>query len=139
MEEAGAPDMEGAIEIVSWFGRWPSFHDAEVLQLHLDRTAKSYLHIHAWNMTDRVNDTGVFETEKHAVVTFTLEHVSDLELSDFSTQNVIAGLDIEREGEAYRVILYPCYGIAGRIDAGKVSVSLTPGKPSEGKNVFGSE
>jgi hypothetical protein len=33
--------------------------------------------------------------------------------------------------DLYEVILEPCYGLSGKIQAGRVSISLTPGKPED--------
>ena len=35
--------IAGAAELVEWFGRWPSFHDAEIVSLELNRL----VHCHA--------------------------------------------------------------------------------------------
>ena len=32
-----APDIPGAQDVIAWFGAWPTFHDAEVLSISLDR------------------------------------------------------------------------------------------------------
>ena len=75
---------------------------------------------------------GHLRTDKHAVVTFELKDISDLELFDFSRQNVLASLEVARDGKAVHILLHPSYGLGGRIDAGQVVVSLTPGKPTVG-------
>lgn len=31
------PDIPGAKDVSAWFGYWPTFHDAEVLSISLDR------------------------------------------------------------------------------------------------------
>jgi hypothetical protein len=58
------------------------------------------------------------------VVRFTLTAVSDLELADFSAQNVVAGLSVAEEGNLWRVNLLPCYGLAGHILCAAVAVSF---------------
>jgi hypothetical protein len=58
-----------------------------------------------------------------------MEKVVDLELADFSVQNVIFGLALEKSGENIRVSLYPCYGVAGFIVASEVSMEVAPGDP----------
>jgi len=106
------PNIPGADKLVEWFQGQPSFHDAEVLELHLDRARTSWLLI----MT----------VYKPAVVRFTLEDVVGLELAEFSSQNVIAGLDLETKDDHFRLILYPCYGIAGFIEAKHIAVDVVP-------------
>ena len=114
---------------MQWFGQWPSFHDAEILELHLDRAGRSWIKVHAWNMTDKVSAEGHCVLDKHAVVTFLLEGLTELELEGFSSQNVISGLQVERVEHGFRLTLDPCYGLAGTFEAAKASVDLTPGKP----------
>jgi hypothetical protein len=63
---------------------------------------------------------------KPAVVRFTLEDVIDLELADFSCQNVNAGLDLEKKGDNFRLILYPCFGISGFIEEKDIEVEIVP-------------
>jgi immunity protein 50 of polymorphic toxin system len=135
MSDMQIPDIPGAEVVSSWFGRWPSFHDAEILHLHLNRAGTSRLSIHAWSMSaqpSEVDAQGHLRTDKHAVVTFELKDISDLELFDFSRQNVLASLEVARDGKAVHILLHPSYGLGGRIDAGQVVVSLTPGKPTVG-------
>ena len=61
-----------------WFGQVPSFHDAEILSLHLHRKGPSVLRLHGWINTGEVGQSGYFVLDRHAVVTFTLSEVMDL-------------------------------------------------------------
>src|SRR5262245_45864846 len=134
MSDVAPLEVPGADQIVSWFGRWPSFHDAEILSLHLNRRGVSRIDVHAWRMTDQTYEKDgrrYFVREKHAVVRFELEAVSNLELFDFNAQNVLARLDLVREGNLFSLRLDTVYGLGGRIDAGRVRVLLLPGEPAE--------
>jgi hypothetical protein len=73
---AGIP---GGPELLAWFGRVPSFHDAEIVRVVLNRRAPSTLSIHVWNLTDQVDPQGYFILDRHAVVTFELEDVLDVQ------------------------------------------------------------
>jgi len=88
--------IPGGPELLAWFGRPPSFHDAEIVNLQLNRRAPSTVAIHTWTMTDRVDQRGYFILDRHAVVTFTLEDIVDLQLDGFSHQNVIGHLHLRR-------------------------------------------
>lgn len=111
------PKIPGGEEVISWYGKWPSFHDAEILELHLQRTGRSWIKIYnVWN--------------KYGVVTFNMETVTDLELADFSQQNVIGGLELEESPKGIRLTMIPCYGLAGYFVAERMSVELSPGKLS---------
>ena len=132
MPEVNVPAIPGADDVVRWFGMWPSFHDAEVLEVDLKRRGRSSVRIHAFRMTKEVDATGHFILDLHALVTFWLEGVSDLELADFSGTNVIFGLALEPVAAGFRLELSPCYGVAGYIEASRISVSLEPGMPEQG-------
>ena len=113
--------IPGSDAVTQWFGRWPSFHDAEIVSLFLARSGESVLRVYP------------YDPEHPATVEFILENVTDVELNDFSGQNVIFGLAVQRatgqNGESvYRITLDPCYGLSGRIDAKSLRVELSPGK-----------
>ena len=82
--------MPGAAELFDWFGFWPTFHDGEVLSLHLDRAGPSHLRVHTWERTNELDSRGCYVVRKRAIVTFILEQISELELDGFSQQNVLA-------------------------------------------------
>ena len=84
-------EIEGAAELEEWFGYWPSFHDAEIVSLHLNRRGSSSLRVHTWEMTKEIDDKGYYVLAKHIVVEFVFEavcvseHCSSL-ASQFSQQ-----------------------------------------------------
>ena len=102
--------MQGGPDLLAWFdGRVPSFHDAEVLVLELDRGgATCRLRVHAFEITNEVDPAGYCVLARHALVSFVLSGVTDLELAGFNHQNVLSGLSISREVDGYRVELEPC-------------------------------
>jgi hypothetical protein len=128
--------VTGAQKLFDWFGYWPSFHDAEVISLHLNRGAPSVLKVHVCSYEDDVDPEGYFVSQKHVIVKFLLHEVSELELEDFSCQNVLFGLELTKESEGYKFALDPTYGLGGTILAQKVELELTPGEP-EGDEVAG--
>lgn len=121
--------IEGAKDLSDWFGYWPSFHDAEVISLHLNRGAASSLVLHTWEMTKEVDKQGYYVLAKHVLVEFVMGQVVDLSLSGFNHQNVVFGLGVAPVEGGYRLTLEDCYGISGTIDARHISIRLTPGKP----------
>lgn len=123
--------IAGARELHDWFGYWPSFHDAEIISLHLNRRGSSSLLLHTWEMTKEVNEKGFYELAKHVVVEIVMEDVFDLSLQGFSHQNVIFELGFEKIPEGFRLSLGDCYGLSGTIDAKNIALRLTPGKPAE--------
>jgi len=98
----------------------PSFGDAEIIALHLNRNEQSKLVI----QIDRASKT--------ATVTFILGDWIDVRLFGFNSQNVIGGLAIRRAGERsiepwevgvgcipgeFEINLEPCFGANGTIRA----------------------
>jgi hypothetical protein len=138
--------VPGGQDLVRWFGQVPSFHDAEILSLNLRRNGQNSVRLHGWIMTAKVGQDGQLALDKHAIVTFLLEGVMDLQLDGFSHQNVIMGLILrcapdrpERHGylsqaplpEDIEIEIEPCFGISGLIRARSVSITFDPGKPDE--------
>jgi len=115
--------ISGKDAVVQWFGGWPDFHDAEVVSLTLARSGESLLRVYP------------YYPAKPAMVDFVLEQVTDLELADFSGQNVISGLSVEGRTDqtgqgATRISMGPCFGLSGWIDAKRVRLQVIPGEPS---------
>jgi hypothetical protein len=127
----GLNAIEGAQKLFDWFGYWPSFHDAEVVKLHLNRSKPSSLVIHTWESTGELNDSNHYMMTKHLVVEFILIEVLELDLSGFNSQNALSELGIEKCDAGFRLSLGPCYGLAGTIAAKEVQIRLKPGKPSD--------
>jgi hypothetical protein len=129
-----AKNLPGADGLIAWFGRWPSFHDAEILSLKLNRLGSSCARIHTWDKSRENDAQGLYKTNKHCTVTFLLEEISDLELADFNSQNVISSLEIIKQQGGYRLSFSPCYGLAGYVVAKSISIKFEPGIPTESKN-----
>lgn len=83
-----------SVKLTNIFGYWPSFHDAEVLELHFDRgniqTDKGIykfpvltLTIHLWELTKEVNSEGYLVSRHHTVATLNFCDVSDFQMEDF--------------------------------------------------------
>jgi hypothetical protein len=127
--------VPGGQQLLDWFdGRVPSFHDAEVVDLSLDREkARCRIRVHAFQMTSEVDAKGFFVLDKHVLVSFHLEGVANLELNDFNQQNVIFGLALSRTAEqGFRLELDPCHGLFGFVEASILTIELEPGKPPNG-------
>jgi hypothetical protein len=126
--------IDGAQELHAWFGYRPNFHDGEVVQLKLSRSSSSSLAIHTWEVTNEVDARGYYVLTKHVVVEFLLSDISGLSLSGFNHQNVLLGLALEKVDSGFRITLDDCYGIAGTIEANKISIRLTPGNPQDARS-----
>lgn len=110
---------------MEWFGRWPSFHDAEIVSLELKREGESVLKISKFYAGPEPGHSSKSVDTQDAILTFVLEEITGLELYDFNHQNVIFGLTIERaEGDAYKITLDGCYGLQGHVIAKRVRVAF---------------
>ncbi|MDB5532110.1 MAG: immunity 30 family protein [Hyphomicrobiales bacterium] len=140
-------DIPGGPELMAWFGEVPRFHDAEIVSLTINRRAPSILRLHNWTMRLEEGPPRRITLDNHAVVTFTLEDIVDLQLDGFSHQNVIFRLALTRAPDRpdrkpfytasspddYEIQLEPCFGLNGLIRCRKVSVSFIPGKPEDAR------
>jgi hypothetical protein len=129
-------DIEGAAELERWFGYWPNFHDAEVGSILLNRVGISIITIHTWDRTKKVDSDGRFILERHVVVHFELEKISDLKLEGFNQQNVVFEISITKAKDTYRLELSDCYGIGGYLEAGTIRIRLAPGIPADYPNCW---
>ena len=102
--------IEGSERLLGIFGYWPSFHDAEVIELHFWRgdanpDSGSYhlpiltVKLHVWEITNNVDDEGYFERVKHTLTTIRFHDVDEFKMEGFNHQNAILGLHIaEQQG-----------------------------------------
>jgi hypothetical protein len=127
---AALKSIPGGGDLLALFdSQVPTFGDAEVLTLQLNQTGPSTLLVH--------------ETLKDMWVTFTMTEISDLDLDDFSPQNVIRQLDIRLLHETpesfglqwikppparslYEIRLESLYGLGGTIRARHVTIRVSP-------------
>jgi Immunity protein 50 len=88
--------FENAALLTEIFGRWPSFHDAEVLSVSLDRRGDSGptldFSIYVFEMTPEVDGEGFFVLQKHTDVVLRFTGVDLLGLAWINQQNVIEEL-----------------------------------------------
>lgn len=124
------PNIVDAQALVDWFGYWPSFHDAEILELVLRTGKPSILKLHAWEMLKELTEEGFYAQGKNCIVTFSLIDVFETSLEDFySHQNVLLSLSIERNTYGWTIDLIAANGLGGRLVAKEVWVEFEPGKP----------
>jgi len=127
--------VPGAQELVELYGYWPSFHDAEIVCLELNRLGRSRVQVHTFATTKELDGRGYYVTDRHALVSFLLEEVSSLQLRGFNHQNVISGLDLSKTADGFELHLDGCYGIEGRIACARLNIEMKPGIPEQ--SVYG--
>ncbi|HYX71270.1 MAG TPA: Imm50 family immunity protein [Nitrososphaera sp.] len=116
-------------------GRWPSFHDAEVLRIVLDRngarTFTPYLQatIHIFEMTSQIDERGGYVLKNHVAVTFRFIEIYELQLEDFNQQNVLQGLSIldvsdrQLERIKFEVSFDGIFGVSAKFQCNSISVA----------------
>jgi hypothetical protein len=125
---AGVANAEA---VISAFGFWPSFHDAEVHRATLDRGSGDErpsitLVVHAFAIDGAVDEKGYCRVVTSVLVTLKCRDVSASELRDLGPQNVLSSLDFELTPDV-RVTLGPCYGLSGLFVCSEVVVeSVVP-------------
>lgn len=105
MENETYKKIIGFEKLTELFGYWPSFHDAEIISISLDRNGEEewegpILHakIHVFQMGPETKNTGGnFIFHHHSIVTFRFANVEDLEIKEFNQQNAINGLTLSEK------------------------------------------
>lgn len=135
--------FEGFEQVVAHLGMWPSFHDAEVLKLVLDRTHAATadglspvldLHLRGWVMTSEVTEQGFYKLHGEAVFHLRFEGVTDLQIEGFNDQNVLSSLNLDlvvhphdANRQLLQVELEHCYEFQATFAAQKARVvGITP-------------
>jgi Immunity protein 50 len=114
--------VSGHEQLTSVFGGWPSFHDAEVLSVRLEREGQNgespalYASIHVFAGRRSVQSPTGVEFYNHTVVTFRFNLILGLRLTEFNHQNAIFDLIFEEPPDApmgapLRVTFEPSFGI----------------------------
>jgi len=127
-------------QLTTIFGEWPSFHDAEVLSIRLERAFEDLyespvlyasIHVFAARRNER-SPTGV-EFYNHTIVTFRFTLVLGLHLAEFNQQNAIFDLIFERPPDApdvapFRITFEPSFGIQCSFFCKSVGICKTESK-----------
>ncbi|MDR2982303.1 MAG: immunity 50 family protein [Puniceicoccales bacterium] len=120
----------GEEKLISVFGYWPSFHDAEVWELRYERVPSGFslvAVIHVFEMTDEVTTQGYFKLVKHTRVALRFNVCSEVSFSRFNHQNVLYSLDISKEDGLdakypFIVSFDSSYGLEGRLKCQSIEV-----------------
>ena len=134
-----ASGFENAQLLTTIFGRWPSFHDAEVLRLVLDRSGPEgptlEAAIHVFEMTSEVNAKGYYVLKHHTEATLRFTAVNLEGIRWFNQQNVLSDLIVEpldpaeHDGLTLRVVMPSTYGVEMELECERAIVASV--KPFE--------
>jgi hypothetical protein len=86
--------IEGAGDLIDWFGYLPSFHDCTISKLEF-QSGNGVLELACFRMTDKVDDRGYFVLDRHALVSFHFTNVRGL-LFDCNANTTILELGVRR-------------------------------------------
>jgi hypothetical protein len=131
--------IEGREKIINIFGYWPTFHDAEIVELHLwrgdvDPELNKYIFpiltvkIHLFEMSEKTNSDGIFDFSKHTLATLRFHDVvDDFKLSGFNHQNAIMALTftVQKRGELkpyLQVEFEPAFGMGAFFKCFRIEV-----------------
>ncbi|MBI3847584.1 MAG: hypothetical protein HY292_23370 [Planctomycetes bacterium] len=124
--------FENAERLISVFGRWPSFHDAEIVRIALERGGPDgpslAAQIHVFAMTPEVDARGYYGSKNHTLTTLRFCRIRLRELTDFNHQNVIFDLEVSEidppsnEGRRFHVEVGTSYGCAFGLDCARIVV-----------------
>lgn len=129
----------GSEKLTNIFGRWPSFHDAEVHELHFERghidtDAKVYefprltVKLHLWLLTNEVNQKGYYVLTNHTLLTMRFCDVDNFKMEGFNHQNAIFGLEIEQKSREegptpyFAVTFDPSFGIGATFTCRRIEI-----------------
>jgi hypothetical protein len=87
----------------------------------------SSIRVYTCGLTGEVHPNGYYVQTKNVTVAFVLDDVVEVELQDFSIQNVMNTVTLVRTADAFRVGLHPVYGIGGAVSARRLRIELEPG------------
>ncbi len=99
-------------------GYWPSFHDAEILEVCLSTRGNSELRIRP------VLQENLSRIDRGAVVIFEIAEIESLILSGFYSQNIIMELTISVVNNCFLIDIDGSVGLSGQITAKQLSVKL---------------
>jgi len=137
--------INGAEKLTAVFGCWPTFHDAEVVWIRLDRGGTDLgpsptleALVHAFEMTDQVDAAGFYLLRNHVLAHLRFSSVGALKLDDFNQQNVLWGLTISNLDSSgaeavFQVEFEPSWGVGVTFQCKAIAVVSVQLCDKEGK------
>ncbi|HEX8329169.1 MAG TPA: Imm50 family immunity protein [Hymenobacter sp.] len=117
--------------VISQLGKWPAFHDAEIVSVLFERAEPGYWPVITLQVfTVSGFDKATSSPSKHCLIELQFIGVQDHELTGFNHQNVVFSLGFTRKDKLIICDVEPSYGVSGYIEAERVivkSVTLLDG------------
>jgi len=121
--------VANAEKVTAIYGTWPTFHDAEVLSLHLDRgvipTIEPFMLVRVWTFKvhrDQIDSHGYYRRADYSIVTFRFDRPDELSIDGFNHQNVLSCIDLKLVDGIVHVVIDGIFGIHAAFRCSRVSV-----------------
>ena len=121
-----AADIPGAPEFIEWFGHFPTFHDGSVLGFALDLSRRGRLVVKAHRMNPELDEKGYFILDKHCVVTFTLEKITEADLSFEDAPEFISQLTVAAHDDGFQLEIDAINGFDGLLRMKALRLGFEP-------------
>jgi len=138
------PPINNAEKLIERFGRWPSFHDAEILHVEMGRgpphapdLTSLLITVHIWETATEYSDAIHYEFvhKNDTVVTFRFLDIAELALDGFNLQNVIDDLVVVSDGVSnknpLKVQIESIYGLGGSFRCARAEVVSVHALPAD--------
>ena len=122
----------GYEKLISLFGYWPTFHDAEVLKITVDRgqrgvdfAPKIDVEIYLYEMTSELDEQGNFVLKSHSKVHIQFRNIAKLQIDDFNHQNALWGILFEhtlQDNLQFQVTFESSYGFGAEFRCCEIEV-----------------
>ena len=133
--------IENAQALEAIFGTWPSFHDAEVMRVVLDRSGDEgptlEAVIHVFRMTQEIDSRGQFVLTHHTEVALRFVGIVLERLQWFNSQNALNSLEIDEvdlsghDGRRFRVSMPSSFGMEAEFECVRIVVAtVRPFEPA---------
>jgi len=139
-----ADKIEHSKLLTDVFGRWPSFHDAEVVSLELFRESKGVSEpnlkskVHVFEATPEVDGQGFYILKNHVLVSFLFYGIDESTVAGFNQQNVLWDLEItdissrQLEHLRFAIHFFSSFGVEAEFKCRSVEIeSIEPIGPRE--------
>lgn len=125
MSSTSHPAIEDAQHVTRLFGRWPTFHDSEVLEFTLTRSpvATAVLRLYAFTTTAETQESGFYKRVNECEVTMQFVNIDGLHIDGFNEQNVLAEILITTNSAGFEVLLAGLYGLHASFKCDRIRVT----------------
>jgi hypothetical protein len=122
---SGYPDIQGASELYQWFGYWPTFHDAKLVEFSELPDKCIRCKLLTWRITREVDEKGYFIHDHHIGVTLLMRSVRSTVLERFAIPNTVLELEIKPIPDGFELIFDDVCDGTATVRVRTASIALT--------------